>query len=52
MALRDDAKDIHANNIPIANISEAVGRIIEVHLKSYARFQTNATADFVAAVNI
>ena len=45
------AKEMHANNIPIANISEAMGHTIEVHLKSYARFKPNATADIVAAVN-
>ena len=46
------AKEMHANNIPIANISEAMGQIIEVHLKSPAWFKPNATADLVAAVNI
>ena len=46
------AKGMHAANIPIANISEAMGHIIEVHLKSYARFKPNATADLVAAVNV
>ena len=46
------AKGMHANNIPIANISEAMGHTIEVHLKSYARFKPNATADLVAAVNV
>ena len=45
------AKGMHANNVPIANISEAMGHTIEVHLKSYARFKPNATADIVAAVN-
>lgn len=45
------AKGMHAANIPIANISEAMGHTIEVHLKSYARFKPNATADLVAAVN-
>ena len=43
---------MYAANIPIANISEAMGRIIEVHLKGYARFKPNATADLVAAVNV
>ena len=43
---------MHAANIPIANISEAMGHTIEVHLKSYARFRPNATADLVAAVNV
>ena len=45
------AKGMHAANIPIANISDAMGHTIEVHLKSYARFKPNATADLVAAVN-
>ena len=45
------AKGMHAANIPIANICEAMGHTIEVHLKSYARFRPNATADLVAAVN-
>jgi integrase len=46
------AKGMHAANIPIANISEAMGHTIEVNLKSYARFKPNATADLVAAVNV
>ena len=46
------AKGIHAANVPISNISEAMGHTIEVHLKSYARFKSNATADLVAAVNV
>ena len=46
------AKEMHENNIPIANISEAMGNTIEVHLKSYARFKPNAKADLVAAVNV
>ena len=45
------AKGMHAANVPIANICEAMGHTIEVHLKSYARFQPSATADIVAAVN-
>ena len=46
------AKGLHAANIPIANISESMGHSIEMHLKSYARFKPNATADLVAAVNV
>ena len=42
---------MQAANIPIASISEAMGHTIEVHLKSYASFKPNATADLVAAVN-
>ena len=39
------AKEMHAANVSIANICEAMGHAIEVHLKSYARFKPNATAD-------
>ena len=46
------AKGMHAANVPISNICEAMGQTIEVHLKSYARFKSNATADLVAAVNV
>ena len=46
------AKQMHAANVPISNISEAMGHTIDVHLKSYARFKPNATADLVAAVNV
>ena len=45
------AKVMHAENVPIANISEAMGHTIEVHLGSYARFKPVATADLIAAVN-
>ena len=45
------AKGMHAANIPVANISEAMGHTIDVHLKSYARFKTNATAGIMEAVN-
>ena len=45
------AKGMHAANVPISNICEAMGQTIEVHLKSYARFKPNATADLVAVVN-
>ena len=46
------AKGMHAANIPIANISEAMGHTIEVHLKSNARFKPNVTADLLVAVNV
>ncbi len=46
------AKGIHAVNVPIANISEAMEYTIEVHLKSYARFKPNATPDLVVEVNV
>ena len=45
------AKGMHSAGIPIANIAEAMGHTIEVHLQSYARFKPNATAELVAAVN-
>ena len=45
------AKQMHAANVPIAIISEAMGHTIDVHLKSYARFKPNAKAGIVAAVN-
>ena len=45
------AKSMHAAGIPIANIAEAMGHTIEVHLQSYARFKPNATAELVAAMN-
>ena len=43
---------MHGANIPVANISEAMGHTIDVHLKSYARFEPNATEGFVAAVKV
>ena len=43
---------MHDANIPIANISEAIGHTIEVQLKSQARIKPHATADLLAAVNI
>jgi hypothetical protein len=36
----------------VAEISEAMGHTIEVHLKSYARFKPDKTAANFAAVNI
>ena len=46
------ASGMHTANPPIANISEAMGHTIEVHLKSYARFKPNATAIIIAAVSV
>ena len=46
------AKEMHAANLPLANIAEAMGHTIELHLKSYARFKPNATAELIAAVNV
>ena len=46
------AKGMHAANLPLTIIAEAMGQTIEVHLKSYARFKPNATAELIAAVNV
>ena len=46
------AKGMHAANLPLVNIAEDMGHTIEVHLKSYARFKPNATAELIAAVNV
>ena len=45
------AKRSHAMNLPLANICAAMGHTIEVHLKSYARFQPDSTHDLYAAAN-
>ncbi|ABM78024.1 integrase [Prochlorococcus marinus] len=45
------AKASHAAGLPVANIAEAMGHTIEVHLGSYARFKPDATADLYAQVN-
>ena len=46
------AKQAHAARLAVAEISEAMGHTIEVHLKSYARFKPDATAANFAAVNV
>ena len=64
MALRDEAehqgedsfrhrysKQSHAARLPVAEIAEAMGHSLEVHLKSYARFKPDSTAANYAAVN-
>lgn len=43
------AKGMHAANAPIANFCEAMVHTIEAHLKSYARFKPNATAEAKAS---
>ena len=43
---------MHAANDPIANICEPMLYTIEMHLKSYARFKTNASAEIVVAINV
>lgn len=45
------AKASHAAGLPIANIAQAMGHTIEVHLSSYARFTPDATADLYSQVN-
>ncbi|MFL0758936.1 MAG: site-specific integrase [Prochlorococcus sp.] len=42
------AKASHALGLPIANIAQAMGHTIEVHLTSYARFTPDATSDLYA----
>ena len=48
------AKQAHAAvpRIAVAEIAEAMGHTIEVHLKSYARFKPDATAANFAAANV
>ena len=46
------ATRMHAVNVPLANVCEAMGHTIDVHPKSYARFKPNAIADLIAAVNV
>ncbi|WP_236069017.1 hypothetical protein [Prochlorococcus marinus] len=45
------AKASHAAGLPTANIAQAMGHTIEVHLSSYARFTPDATADLYAQLN-
>ena len=45
------AKQAHAARLAVAEISEAMGQTIEVHLKSYARFKPDAIAANFAEVN-
>ena len=46
------AKQSHARRLAVAEIAEAMGHTIDVHLKSYARFKPDATAANYAAVNV
>ena len=46
------ANQSHAVRLAVAEIAEAMGHTIEVHLKSYARFKPDATAANYAAVNV
>lgn len=45
------AKRSHALGLPIANIAQAMGHTIEVHLQSYARFTPDATSELYARAN-
>ncbi len=45
------AKQAHAGGATLANIAQAMGHTIEVHLGSYARFKPDATADAFEAMN-
>ena len=45
------AKESHAAGFPIANISQAMGHSVKVHLESYARFAPDATTDLYAKRN-
>ena len=45
------AKVSHSMNLPIANISSAMGHTIKVHLENYARFTTDETADLYDKAN-
>ncbi len=40
-----------AAGLPVANIAEAMGHTIEVHLGSYSRFKPDATGDLYAKAN-
>ena len=46
------AKQAHTARLAVAEISEAMGYTIQVHLNSYARFRPGKTADNFAAVNV
>ena len=46
------AKASHARGIAIAQIAEAMGHTIEVHMQNYARFKPDATADHYAKANL
>ena len=45
------AKASHAAGLPLANIAQAMGHTISVHLISYARFTPDATGDLYAQAN-
>lgn len=46
------AKQSHAMGLPLANIANAMGHTIEVHLLSYARFTPDSTAALYAKANL
>ena len=46
------AKESHTKNLPVANIAEAMGHTMEVHLKNYGRFKPSGTGNLYAEVNV
>ncbi len=46
------AKASHARGIAIAQIAEAMGHTIEVHMQNYARFKPDNTASIYAEANL
>ena len=46
------AKQSRAARLAVAEIAEAMGHTIDLHLKSYARYKPDATAANYAAVNV
>jgi len=39
------AKESHAADLPMVNIAESMGHILEVHMLNYARFKPDKTAE-------
>ena len=46
------AKEVHTNNLPVANIAESMGHTMEVHLKNYGRFIPSGTDNLYSEVNV
>ena len=42
----------YTKNLPVANIAEAMGHTMEVHLKNYGRFKPSGTGNLYAEVNV
>jgi len=45
------SKASHANGIPIANIAEAMGHTVEVHMDNYSRFAPDSTGEIYSKAN-